>query len=104
MDELGVLGQNLRRLRMGKGMTQVELARKVGLTKETVSKIELGKQKNPGVGYLVLICKELDIKMEELFMEEPEARFIKITLSDANARAIGEIFSQVQKILPKKEE
>jgi len=102
MDEKKILGKNVRRYRQLKGLTQGELAKKVGLTKDTISKIELGKQENVGSKHLISICRELDISMEELFMEE--ARFIKIVLSDQNVQSLEKIFAEIIKRLPKKEE
>jgi len=67
------LAFNLKRLRQFKGLTQEELAKKVGLTKDTISKIELGKQENVGFKYLISICKELGIGIEELFIKNSKS-------------------------------
>jgi len=67
--EKETLAFNLKRLRQFKGLTKEVLAKKVGLTKDTISKIELGKQENIGFKYLISICRELDIAIEELFIK-----------------------------------
>ena len=104
MDEREILGKNIRRYRLLKGLTQGDLAKKVGLTKDTISKIELGEQKNPGLKYLVLIHRELDISMEELFMADPSTKIIKLVLSDQNVQSLERIFNEIIKRLEKKEE
>jgi transcriptional regulator with XRE-family HTH domain len=58
MDERKVLGKNLKRGRSSKGLSQKELGIKVGLRGETISNIELAKQGNIGLKYLILICRE----------------------------------------------
>jgi len=65
--EVLVLAQNLKRHRQSKGLTQKELGLKVGLTKDTISMLELGKQENIGLKYLIMIRRELGIGMEKLF-------------------------------------
>ena len=102
MKETEILGKNIKRYRQFKGLTQSGLAKKVGLNKDTISNIELGKQENPGLKYLILIHRELDISMEELFMEE--ARFIKFVLSDQNMQSLERILAEITRRSAKKEE
>jgi len=104
MDELRTLAQNLRRLRQSKGLTQIQLGQKVNLTKDTISKIELGKQENVGLKYLVLICRTLEVDLEQLFVKDVRSFPVIFNVSDGSVRAMGEIVEQVQKILAKKEE
>lgn len=92
MYDLRILGQNLKRYRQFCGLTQEELAKKVGLTKDTISKIELGKQKNPGLKYLAAISQELDLNLAELFMADPEEKVIKLVISDQNFQALEKLF------------
>ena len=40
VQELEVIGEKLKRLRLQKGMTKAELARRTGLTRQTLSHIE----------------------------------------------------------------
>jgi len=104
MDELRVLGQNLRRLRTGKGLTQMELGLRVELTKDTISKLELGKQENIGLKYLISICRVLEVELEALFIKDAKSIPIIFNVSDGSVRALGEIVERVQKILAGKEE
>jgi len=80
---------NLKRLRQYRGLTQEELAKKVGLTKDTISKIELGKQENVGFKYLISICRELDIRIEELFIKNYGGEKNIITHTEEIMRAVA---------------
>ena len=104
MKEMDILGENIRRHRQLKGLTQEDLAKKVGWNKDTISKIELGKLKNPGLKHLISICRELDIEMEELFIADPATKFIKLVLSDQNIQSLERILAEVTKRPAKKGE
>jgi len=90
--DLKILGRNIMKSRQLKGLTQKELAKKVGLTSDTISKIERGKQENIGMRYLILIQGELDVAMEELFMVDPEAKVMKLVISDKNFENLERLF------------
>jgi len=102
MSERAILGKNIKSLRQAKGLTQKELARKVGLTSDTISKIESEKQENIGSKHLISICRELDVSMEELFMADPETKFIKLVFSKQNIRSVERIINEIKSILVKK--
>lgn len=60
------LGQNLKKYRLKKGLTQEFLAEKVGIHPTYVGKLESGKN-NPSVKMLYKITRTLEIKLPELF-------------------------------------
>jgi len=99
MKEKETLAFNLKRLRQFKGLTQEDLAKKVGLTKDTISKIELGKQENVGFKYLIMICRQLDIAIEELFIRDARALPIKLVISDENVENIRRLFGQAEYVI-----
>jgi len=99
--EVLVLAQNLKRHRQSKGLTQKELGLKVGLTKDTISKLELGKQENVGLKYLTLICQELDISMEELFIKDFKYIPFKLVVSDENVETLKALLKQISYALSK---
>ena len=103
MKEKKALGFNLKRFRQFKGLSQEDLAKKVGLTKDTISKVELEKQENIGLKYLSLICRELDISIEELFMEDANYISLKLVVSDNNVEALKNIATEFIKALEKEE-
>jgi len=99
MSEKETLAFNLKRLRQFKGLTQEDLAKKIGLTKDTISKIELGKQENVGFKYLTSICRELDVGLEEMFMDGPNYIPLKIVVSDKNVETLKNMFDKFMRIL-----
>ena len=66
LDEGLVLHNNLALVRKEKGLSQAELARLVGVSRNTISSIETG-QFNPTAKLALIICIALDKKFEELF-------------------------------------
>ena len=64
-DEL-ILHNNLAEVRKGKGLSQSELAKMVGVSRNTISSIETG-QFNPTAKLALILCIALDKKFEELF-------------------------------------
>ncbi len=99
MREKKALAFNLKRLRQVKGLKQEDLAKKVGLTKDTISKIELGKQENIGLKYLTLICRELDISIEELFIENPRFLPLKLVFSGENIENMRRLLGQAEYLI-----
>ena len=97
MDDLRILGRNIKRSRRSKGMTQKELGLKVGLAKDSISKVELAKQ-NIGIKQLVLIRKELGVGIDELLMEDPTAIYLKLVLSERNLKTLDMITARLKKL------
>lgn len=57
---------NIKEIRLTKELTQEELAKLVGVSRQTISAIENG-QFNPTAKLALLLCYALDKKFEELF-------------------------------------
>lgn len=55
--------------RMEKDMSQIELANRVGVTRQTIGMIEAGDY-NPTLKLCIAICRELDKTLDDLFWEE----------------------------------
>ena len=66
MDNDLILHNNLKEARNEKGLSQGELAKLVGVSRQTISSIETG-QFNPTAKLALLLCIALDKKFEELF-------------------------------------
>ena len=66
MNEKLVLKNNLKEARTEKGISQSELAKMVGVSRNTISSIETG-QFNPTAQLALVLCLALDKKFEELF-------------------------------------
>jgi len=97
MSEREILGQNVKRARQVKRLTQEDLAIKVRLAKDTISNIERGNQVNLGLKNMVSLCRELDISIAELFLEDPASLQIKLVISDKNVEALKEICKKLFK-------
>lgn len=59
------LGENLKEIRIGKKITQSELAEKLGADKSFVSNIENGKT-NPTLSTITSLAKALGVSTNEL--------------------------------------
>lgn len=66
MEDKLILKNNLKEARSEKGLSQAELARLVGVSRNTISSIETG-QFNPTAKLALILCIALDKKFEELF-------------------------------------
>lgn len=61
----------LKMARVEHDLSQAELAERVGVSRQTIGLIELGKY-NPTLNLCLAICHTLDRTLDELFWEEPE--------------------------------
>jgi putative transcriptional regulator len=66
MDEGLILHNRLAEARKEKGLSQAELAKMVGVSRNTISSIETG-QFNPTAKLALVLCIALEKKFEELF-------------------------------------
>ncbi len=57
--------------RMEKDISQIELAKRVGVTRQTIGMIEAGDY-NPTLKLCIAICKELGKTLNDIFWEEEE--------------------------------
>jgi len=65
-ESLWLLSTNLRSLRKARGYTQIELARRTGLTNSYISKIER-ELKNPSLANLDALARGLEASLPDLF-------------------------------------
>ena len=66
MDESLVLKNRLKEARADRGLSQAELAKLVGVSRNTISSIETG-QFSPTAKLALVLCTALDRKFEDLF-------------------------------------
>lgn len=66
MDESLILHNRLADVRKGKGLSQAELAKSVGVSRNTISSIETG-QYTPTAKLALLLCIALDKSFEQIF-------------------------------------
>lgn len=60
------LGENLKKIRTRKNVTQVEIAKILGIDRSFVSNIENGKN-NPTLSTIANLAKALKVPVDELF-------------------------------------
>ena len=65
-----MLGDNIRRLRMERELSQQDLADKVGVIQPAISQIESGAV-NPRYTTLLALAAALDVSLDELAKDEP---------------------------------
>lgn len=65
-DDAKKLGENLKKIRTTKNITQTELAKTLGVDKSFVSNIENGKT-NPTLSTITSLAKVLKVSTNELF-------------------------------------
>ena len=60
------MNEKVKALRMRKGMTQEELSKKAGISRQTLSYIETGKTVNITVATLMKLAEVLECKADDL--------------------------------------
>ena len=65
----GNINLKMKNARVDKGISQTELARTIGVSRQTINMIENGDY-NPTVALCLKICKALGKTLDELFWEE----------------------------------
>ena len=60
------LGERIRQARLDYGMSQAELARRIGLSKTAMNDLEQGKTRDPHLSYIVAIAQHLRISLDGL--------------------------------------
>ena len=61
-----MIGENIKRIRKDKGISQDRLSKLADVTHTTLAKIESGVNSNPTIKTLQKIAKALDVKVDEL--------------------------------------
>ncbi len=60
------MNENMKEARQKKNLSQAELAKNIGVSRQTVNMIENGAY-NPTVELCIRICKELGVTLNDLF-------------------------------------
>ena len=61
-----MLGNNIRKIRQQKNLTQEKLARLADISLNTLTKIESGFAESPNIKTVVKIAKVLDVSLDKL--------------------------------------
>ena len=63
------MNERMKNARLAKELSQAELARKVGVSRQTVNMIESGGY-NPTLELCIRICRALELTLNDLFWED----------------------------------
>ena len=64
-----MLNEKMREARQQKGISQTELAKLIGVSRQTVNMIENGDY-NPTIALCLKLCKALDKTLNDLFWDD----------------------------------
>jgi transcriptional regulator with XRE-family HTH domain len=65
-----VVGDNIRKIRLEKGLTEAQLAALAGITQGAVSHLELGTREDPRLSTVAAIAAALRVSVKELLTEK----------------------------------
>ena len=60
------MNENMKQARLAKNLSQAELAKSIGVSRQTINMIENGVY-NPTIELCIRICKELGVTLNDLF-------------------------------------
>ena len=66
------LGDRIREARLQYGMSQAELARRIGISATALNQIESGKTPDPGVSRIIGIARVLGVSTDALLLGEKD--------------------------------
>ena len=99
MTEAEILGMNIRKYRQAKGWTQTDLAMRIGLSKDYLSKVEKGRVESISFKRLVAICDALDIQLFQLVMKDSESRFFRLAINKENFETLKTLLEELTRKL-----
>mgnify|MGYP000939216863 CR=1 FL=1 len=79
---MDLISKNIRKLRMEKGITQIQLSKMIGSTNDYISKLERGLRKNPSSQMLGKIANALGVSMDRLYKEDDKELSLEETLRE----------------------
>lgn len=94
----------LKRARLDAGLTQMELARKIGASRQAVSSWECG-DRIPSTKYVYMYQKMLKLK-KDYFCEMTETNFVMgkcFDISRLNSKGLNELYKFYEKLLEDEE-
>jgi Zn-dependent peptidase ImmA (M78 family)/transcriptional regulator with XRE-family HTH domain len=80
------LTENVRRLRVARGLTQQQVADEAGLSRVAYRAIETGETRDPRVGSLLGIARALGVKLQELLAEPPRLETVRFRSNKMGTR------------------
>ena len=69
IDKEIAMNEKMKQARLEKNLSQTELAKSIGVSRQTINMIENGGY-NPTIELCIRICKELGVTLNDLFWRE----------------------------------
>ena len=91
-----MLGENIKKLRTVKGLSQVQIAQIVGVTKQSVSNWE-NDNIQPSIDMLIKLADTLSVSTDYLLDRESERKLDSKNLTDKEIAHIQEIINDICK-------
>ena len=66
IDMEALMNEEMKKARLDKNLSQAELAKNIGVSRQTINMIENGSY-NPTIELCIKICKELGVTLNDLF-------------------------------------
>lgn len=63
------MNEEFKHARLAKNLSQTELAKRIGVSRQTINMIENGAY-NPTIELCIKICRELGVTLNDLFWKE----------------------------------
>ena len=63
------MNEEFKQARLAKNLSQTELAKRIGVSRQTINMIENGAY-NPTIELCIKICRELGVTLNDLFWKE----------------------------------
>ena len=102
MDSKIILGENVKRLRLYRGLEQTELAKRAKLSSAVISRLERGVE-NITADNLIKIADVLEADLEELFCRAGKCIAFKFIISRENLDALKTAIEAIKELAQKKE-
>lgn len=93
-------GEKLRELRLREGMTQHQLADKIGLVGGTISAYEQGK-KYPSLEILIKICVLFNVSSDYMLGLNDDINLLKSDLNDYQMSLIRQLIRELESTISK---
>lgn len=63
---MSTIGQNIKRLRTQRKLTQEQLAKKSGIARSAIARLEIGLRKAPTIATVKKLCRALRVPITDL--------------------------------------
>ncbi|GIO26981.1 helix-turn-helix domain-containing protein [Ornithinibacillus bavariensis] len=97
-----MIGENLKRVRMERGLSLSELAEKANISKSYLSNMERHLNENPSIHVIIKIAEALDVTIPTLVEKSPKSNIIETEWIEfiEEIRKLGIQKEKIQQLLP----